>query len=442
MAGISIETVRAAGVVGAGGAGFPTHVKLSGKADTLILNAAECEPLLHKDKQLLDAYTEQIVEAVAAGMQLVGATEGIIGVKGKHADLIDSIRPKLAGNMRIGELADAYPVGDEFILTYDTTGRVIPPGGIPLNVGVVVVNVETALNVSASPDRPVTVKYVSVAGAVDRPTTLAVPVGVTLDECVAAAGGATIDDPNYVVGGVMMGRLEPDAGALVTKTTGAVIVLPSDHVVVRRMGRPWQSVARIARSACDQCSFCTQMCPPYLLGHPIAPHIAMRSLAFSPTSQSDVKGTLFCCQCNLCSMWSCPESLDPQAVCAQNKQRILAAGDRWPDAPINDSRPELLMDNRRAPITGLMRRLDLTQFQNAGPLAGNAVATDKVGIKRSQHIGAPCESAVSVGASVKVGDLVGRPPVTDGKPALGAPVHASIDGKVTRIADGVVWIEK
>ena len=105
----------------------------------------------------------------------------------------------------------------------------------------------------------------TIAGAVDRPVTLRVPIGVTLAQCVAAAGGATVRDPCYLVGGVMMGRLEDNHAGLVDKTTGGVVVLPEDHVVVRRRRQDWHQIARIGRSACDQCSFCTELCPRWLL---------------------------------------------------------------------------------------------------------------------------------------------------------------------------------
>ena len=442
MSEITAEHVAAAGVVGAGGAGFPTHVKVSASADTVIINAAECEPLLHKDKEVLRTRTEDLVAGLAAAMRLVGAKRGIVGIKAKYADVIDALRPRLAGDMEIAPLGNAYPAGDEFILVYDVLGLVIPPGGIPLNVGVVVMNVETAVNVAMSAERPVTQKYVSVAGAVANPVTLRVPVGATLSACVSAAGGASINDANYIVGGVMMGYIEENHDALVDKTTGGVIVLPNDHVSVRRRRRDWSQVARIGRSACDQCSFCTELCPRNLLGHPIEPHRAMRSLGFNLSARADVAGASFCCECNLCSFYSCPEDLDPREVCAENKRRLATDGVKWTDPPLNLRRAELHMNNRKAPMQRLMQKLDLNRFVNAGPLSDRPVGASKVGIKLKQHIGAPCEPAVRVGSAVKTGDLIGRVPVTDGKAALGAPVHASIDGAVKKIEDGVVWIEK
>ena len=442
MPKITVQDVAEAGVVGAGGAGFPTHVKLSAKADTVLINAAECEPLLHKHKEVLRQYADDVIDGLAAGMALVGAARGVVGIKEKYRDVIDLLRPKLGAGMDVAPLRDAYPAGDELILVYDVLGRVVPPGGIPLAVGAVVMNVETALGVARSGRQPVTEKYLTVGGAVAEPVTLRVPIGITLAECVAAAGGPTVGDPNYVVGGVMMGRLEENHDALVDKTTGGVIVLPDDHVVVRRRRRDWQQVVRIGRSACDQCSFCTELCPRWLLGHPIEPHRAMRSLEFNLVGQSNVIGTTFCCECNLCSLYGCPEDLDPKEVCTQNKRRLAAENTRWESPPFDPQRPERHLANRKAPMPRLMAKLGLTRFRNVGPLDDTLLATGRVGIKLKQHVGAPCEPSVRVGQQVSKGQQVGRPPATNGKPALGAPVHASIDGRVTAVGDGVVWIER
>jgi Na+-translocating ferredoxin:NAD+ oxidoreductase RnfC subunit len=441
MAHVTVEDIAQAGVVGAGGAGFPTHVKLSANADTVLINAAECEPLLHKDKELLREFADEVIEGTSNAMRLVGASRGIVGIKEKYTDVIDLVRTKLSGNMEVAPLRDAYPAGDEMILVFDVLGRVVPPGGIPLAVGAVVMNVETAINVAAAAERPVTEKFLTVAGAVTRPITLRVPLGVTLAQCVAAAGGPTIDDANYMVGGVMMGRIEDNHEALVDKTTGGIIVLPVDHVVVQRRRQDWLQVQRIGRAACDQCSFCTELCPRWLLGHPIEPHKAMRSLGFNMVGEANVVGTSFCCECNLCSLYSCPEGLDPKSVCAENKRRMAADNNRWENPPFNPRRPELHMNNRKAPMSRLMTKLGLGKFNNVGPLSDTLLETEQVGIALKQHVGAPCQPTVGIGQRVTKGQVLGKPPTSNGKPALGAPVHASMDGIVSEISDGVIYIE-
>ncbi len=442
MSVITHVEIESAGVVGAGGAGFPTHVKLSAQADTVIVNAAECEPLLHKDKEILRRHGDEVLAGLAAAAELTGAEHAIIAIKEKYRDVIASLRGKLSPNMSIAPLADAYPAGDEMILVYDVLGRVVRPGGIPPDVGAVVINVETAFNVASSQTGPVTEKFLTIGGAVAEPVTLRVPLGISLAECISAAGGPTVEDANYIVGGVMMGQLETDLDAPVDKTTGGVIVLPSGHVVIRRLKRDWKQVSRIARSACDQCSFCTELCPRYLLGHPVQPHLAMRALGFNLLSDAGLPGAEFCCECNLCSMYACPEGLDPKVIYAENKRKLAESGEKWQDPPFNPRRPVLHMSDRKAPMSRLMTRLALTGFTNTGPLNDTTVTTRKVGIKLKQHVGAACEPVVKVGQTVRIGDEVGAVPRSDGKPALGAPVHASIDGTVTAIENNIVRIEK
>ncbi len=431
MARVSIETIRSCGVVGAGGAGFPSHVKFAARADTVILNAAECEPLLHKDKEMLRAFPEEVLDGLDLVRELVGAAESVVGIKGKYHDVIEMLRPKLRPGMRIVELADSYPTGDEFILVYDVTGRIIPPGRIPLAVGAVVTNVETVYN--AVRGVPVIEKFLTVAGAVHHPVTVRVPVGVTFAEAIELAGGATVPDPAVLVGGVMMGQLCRDLSRPVTKTTGGLIVLPGDHPLVRRYAAEWKAIARIGASACDQCSFCTEFCPRYLLGHPIEPHKAMRSLGFNLVGEANTLGTQFCCECNICTMIACPEDLDPKNVCTRNKRRLAREGRKW-EVAADPDRARLHLNNRRVPIARLIRKLGLSDYTNKGPMLDATVSPARVTLPLRQHLGAPAEPVVRAGQAVKAGDVVAEPPAGQ----LGARIHASIDGRVTSIAGEVV----
>ncbi|MBI2567975.1 MAG: SLBB domain-containing protein [Candidatus Schekmanbacteria bacterium] len=441
---ISIDTIAAAGVVGAGGAGFPTYAKLSAKADTVLLNAAECEPLLHKDKEVLRAHAEEVIEGLVAACELVGARRAVIGIKEKYQDVIALLRGVIPRGVELAPLRDVYPAGDEFVLVYAVLGRAIPPGGLPLDVGAVVINVETALNIARSPTTPVIEKFVSVAGAVAHPCTVRAPLGAPLSTCLAAAGGVTADAARLIVGGVMMGRLESDPESPVLRTTGAVIVLPAGHVAVRRYERSFVDRVRIGRAACDQCSFCTEQCPRYLLGHPVEPHKVMRSLGFSATGEANVRGALYCSGCSLCSLSSCPEDLDPGSICADNKRRLLGAGQRWPDAPFNPNRPRLHLANRSTPMSRLMRKLGLTGFANVGPLCAAPVAAGTVTIPLKQHIGAAGVPCVAPGARVARGEAIALPPAGRAaglSPApLGVPVHASLSGIVTAVTATAVTI--
>ena len=428
--GINPQSILSNGVVGAGGAGFPTHVKMKARAECLILNAAECEPLLHKDKELLQARGEEIIRGMQAARDLIGATRCVIGIKNKYEDVINGLQAMLPAGFEITPLQDAYPAGDEFVLVYDVTRRVIPPGGLPLDVGCVVNNVETMLNVGSG--RPVTRKYLTIAGALAEPVTLCVPIGISLREVIDAAGGASLPEWRVLLNGVMMGRLCADLDAPVTKTSGGIYILPPDHVLVRRHGRPMNDINRIGRSACDQCSFCTEMCPRYLLGHPIEPAKAMRALGFTMEKASLIVGTTYCCECNLCSMIACPEDLDPKNVCVQDKQLVKQMGLKWERAG-REIRPHAMYAARRTPTQRLITKLGLGQFRNHGTLREGVVATGRVRLPLKQHVGAPCTPNVTVGTKVREGDLVATLP--DGQ--LGAPIHASISGTVTAVGDTI-----
>lgn len=441
MAVTTVELAQA-GIVGAGGAGFPTHVKLSAKADTVVINAAECEPLLHKDKELILNFPKRLVKGLALGMKLTGAARGVIGIKGKYEKVIATLQKELGSNMSIAPLDDMYPAGDEFMLVYQTLGRIIPPGGIPIAVGAVVMNVETACNVAQADKTPVVDKYVSIAGAVNNPCSVCVPIGTPLSYCLELAGGASIGDPAFILGGAMMGSLIPDLNGPVTKTTGGIIVLPKDHFIVRRKSWNWDQTVRVGRSACDQCSKCTELCPRYLLGHPVEPAKAMRSLGFNISKEANVAGAQFCCECNLCSYCSCPEGLDPKGVNAQNRRRILKDGPRWTDPPFKPERAELILPYRKTPTSRLMQRIGLNKFVNKGPLLEITPDVPVVEILLKQHVGAPCVPTVKIGDKVTRGQTIAVRPVTDGKVALGVDHHASISGTVTAVDDRAIRIER
>ncbi|MDR1923018.1 MAG: SLBB domain-containing protein [Planctomycetaceae bacterium] len=440
---ICVDQISAAGVVGAGGAGFPTHVKLSGRGDVVVVNAAECEPLLHKDKELIRAEPERLVQGLAAAMQLVGAARGVIGIKRKYDDVITKLRQHLTSGMEIYPLDDTYPAGDELVLIYEILGRVVPPGGIPIVVGAVVLNVETVCNIaSAINDKPVTEKFISISGSVKHPCTVCVPLGTSFAETISSAGGVTITDPAFVVGGAMMGYIESDLSKPVTKTTGGIIVLPSDHFIVQRKLWGIDKVVRVGRAACDQCCFCTELCPRNLLGHPIEPHRAMRSLGFSLAAKSDVPGTQFCCECNLCSYCSCPEGLDPRNVCAENKRKILAeikaGAPRWTNPPFRKERSNQHFKNRRMPTERLIKKIGLASFTNKAPLESSLVNVNRVVIPLRQHIGATSIQVVKQGDTVSKGDLIAKCPDN----ALGTNIHASITGKIKNISNDSITIEK
>ncbi len=418
------------GIVGAGGAGFPLAVKLRARAHTVIVNAAECEPLLQKDKELLLQHHEQVWKGLRTAMELVGAKRAVVGIKEKYSDLIQTLRPTLPKATELAPLSDSYPSGDEFVLVYDVTGEVIPPGGLPIHLGVIVNNVETLYNLGG--DRPVTDKFLTVAGAVMHPVTLQVPVGTALRDAIAAAGGPTDSQISVLVGGAMMARLSENLDEPVTKTTAGLIVLPRDHSLVHHYKLDWRAVRSRARSTCDQCTFCTELCPRYLLGHPIKPHEAMRWIGMGLEQGPVSTDVAFCCECNLCTLFSCPDILDPKRVCVHYKTIL-----REQSVPLPKDLPAVrhpLADARRIPTSRLMHRLGLTPYNRSARLEPVAIVSRRIELPLRQHVGDPCVPSVKPGERVRPGDLVAQP--AEGK--LGAPIHASIAGVVREVGKSII----
>lgn len=448
MAGFA-ETLRRGGVVGAGGAGFPTYMKLSAKAEFMIVNGAECEPLLHKDQALLARHPDLVLEGLRYAMSATGAEKSLLAVKAKHAELVQSLNRILAGAeyVELCTLPDAYPSGDEVVLIYEALGRVVPPGALPGKVGVLVDNVETLYNIArALHGAPVTDKFVTVTGRVRNPVTLKLPIGAPFTEALALAGGPLDREFRLLVDGPMMGTLAEDLAQPVTKTTSALIVLPVAHHLVMMKMRPLAQIVRTARSACTSCTFCTETCPRRLLGHPIQPHLIMRAIGYNALPEREKKygeplhqvyqNARYCVGCGTCNI-VCPMGLQPRAVCAYIK------GNLPPDkksASVDRTEPLSAREGRRMPTSRLYQRLGLEDFKDFHPAVEEDAAqtVTRVHLPLRQGIGAPSMPVVQPGQRVEKGEPVAEPPPDK----LGVSLHASIAGKVVRVTAEEVVIEK
>ncbi|MBU2574312.1 MAG: SLBB domain-containing protein [Elusimicrobia bacterium] len=437
------RALRAAGVVGAGGAGFPAYIKAQSRAEYALANAAECEPLLKKDQMLLEYFPERIFDGLELMMRSTGAGAGIIAVKKKHEKIIKRLEETARNrrNISIGRLGDYYPAGDEQCLVYELTGRVTPMGGLPLDVGCVVNNVETLYNAAAGGKAPVTEKFVTIAGAVKTPCTIKVPVGITYAEAVEIAGGLKVAQAAGIDGGAMMGKVITDFGTVINKASGGLIVLPKNHPLIVRKAQGRAVFARIGRSVCDQCSFCTELCPRYLLGHSVQPHRAMRSLLFAGAGRRiHSEFALLCCECSLCTLYSCPEGLNPKEVCVSGKGDLRDMKINFKNSALNTGKaslPHPVREERKVPVSKLIKRLGLAEYDTDAPYLEHGYKPARVRISLNQHIGVPCSPTVGIGQSVAKGELIGDVPADK----LGCPVHASIDGKVSKINDKYVEIE-
>lgn len=425
------------GIVGAGGAGFPTYAKLDERAKTIILNCAECEPLLRLHRQLLEKYAQEILDTFHLMGQAIGASEIVIGIKKEYKKTIEALKQYIGEypETRLGLLDEVYPAGDEVVLIYEVTGKVVRPGGLPIESGVAVFNVETVYNVyrAMNHQKPVADKLVSVVAEVNKPVTVRVPIGCTVEEVVELAGGVTTPNPVYFIGGPMMGFI--GSGAMpVTKTTNAILVLPEDHLIIQKKRRKASIDLKRAAASCCQCSMCTDLCPRNRLGHPIEPNRFMRAAAMQDIQQPDIfVNTMFCSSCGLCEMYSCPQGLSPRTLLAEYKAGLRQHGVKAPQvtaAPVGEER-----EYRKIPMKRLMARLGLMEYDKEAPLQDDVVPVKKVKIMLSQHIGAPAVPVVSAGEHVEAGQMIAAP----GK-GLSVAIHASISGNVLEVTDKYVII--
>ena len=432
------KILREYGVVGAGGAGFPTYGKLSDRADTILMNCAECEPLLKLHRQLLREHAHEILKAFFLVKETLQAKEAVIGIKEEYKSTICAIEEYMDEfpGMRIHKLPGAYPMGDEVVLIYEATGKVVRPGGLPIECGVAVFNVETLYNVYRAvwENHPVTDKLVTVAGEVEHPVTVRVPLGMKIKDVVSFAGRITTGNPVYLLGGPMMGNFGNE-NQTVTKTTSAVIVLPENHsLYLKRMTRFSTAIQRAASSCC-QCQTCTDLCPRNGLGHPVTPHLFMRAAANRDfSSMKPFVDTLFCSSCGLCEMYSCPQGLSPRSMMAEYKAGLRKNGIKPKTveaAPVKDSR-----EYRRVPEERLISRLGLKKYDVDAPLNDNLQSAAKLKILLSQHIGVPAKAVVKQNDLVRFGQVIAT--AADG---LSVNIHASSDGKVAEVTDNYIVIE-
>ena len=433
------KLMRDNGIVGCGGAGFPSYAKLNKDADTLVINCAECEPLLRLHRQLIEKRANEIMQTAEFIAKTIGAKQVIIGIKSAYKDALAALNANIAKFplVKIHLLKEVYPAGDELVLIYETTGRVVQPGKLPISVGVIVYNVETIYNVyRALNGKSVTHKYVTITGEVTSPKTFYAPIGSKIYGLIKRCGGSTIEDPAILIGGPMMGFIGNDQD-VVTKTTNAVILLPKNHPVILRKRTKVGIDLKRAMAACCQCNYCTDMCPRHLLGHPINPAEFMRVVSNNDhTNTKAYMNIKYCSSCGICEAYACQQGLSPRNLINAVKNRFKIAGVTYPEfegVAIPDKDREL----KRVPLPRLRNRINLDKYNNPAPIYVDPINAKEVVIKLSQHIGAPATAIVKVGDLVKEGDVI----ASAQEASLSVNIHASIDGTISEVTNSHIVVK-
>ncbi|AFS78011.1 electron transport complex protein, subunit C [Gottschalkia acidurici 9a] len=310
-----VNIIKEAGITGLGGASFPTHVKLSPppekKVDTVVLNGAECEPFLTADHRLMLEQPEKVIFGLKAIMKAVGVTKGSIGVEDNKKDAIEALKKAAANepNIEIVELETKYPQGDEKRLIDATTGRKVPVGGLPMDVGVVVNNVGTAAAVATAiqTGMPLIERIVTITGgAINTPKNLIVKLGTPFKEVIEQCGGYKGTPGKIIMGGPMMGGAQFTDEVPVIKGTSGILVLSEEQAKIPEAQQ------------CIRCGKCVEVCPVNLQP------VSIRQLSVKERHEETEKlNVLSCIECGSCS-FICPAKIPLLQSIKVSKQDLLA----------------------------------------------------------------------------------------------------------------------
>ncbi len=289
--------IRQAGIVGMGGAGFPTHVKLTPPADKpisyVIVNGAECEPYLTSDHRVMLEHPDEVLYGARVVRHLFGLKDAFIAIEENKPDAIATLQEHAADDdgIHIIALKKKYPQGAEKQLIHALTGRMVPSGGLPADVGCLVLNIDTAAEIcrAFTQGMPLIRRVVTVAGgAVAEPANIETRIGVPFRELIDCAGGLTCEPGKIIMGGPMMGIAGYSLDVPVVKGTSGILAFRPDEVAVS------------PESNCLRCGRCVQVCPMHLLPAQLNAYAGKGD--YEKCEELDV---LDCIECGCCS-YVCP----------------------------------------------------------------------------------------------------------------------------------------
>ncbi len=431
--------IAQAGCVGAGGAGFPSAVKLAQGADTLVINAAECEPLLYSDYALMKQHLQDVADGAEYVIEATGIRQGFLGVKEHTAHRLGlQDGQMLSAHVAVKYLPNVYPMGDEIILIYQVLGRIVPPGQLPITVGVIVFNSETLYNIchAVKEGKPVTQKWVTIGGRVPQPFVTVVPVGTPVRELMEKYHLSVPEDHVMIDGGPAMGPIIDPHTAIITKTTKGLLILPKTIPAISSKLATNRTVSVHASANCCQCSLCTDMCPRALIGYPLKPHkIVRNSMNMIEENPAAFTEASVCSACGVCELTACCQGISPRrvyqqvkGVLAKNKLRYTHNGKPLQADPDREY--------RMLPSDRFMRRIGVARFDTGvPPIMMDDWTPQVLELPLHQHIGAPAKPLVSVGDRVTAGQ-----PVAAADGVVSAPIHAALSGEVVDVTAGKIVI--
>jgi Na+-translocating ferredoxin:NAD+ oxidoreductase RnfC subunit len=433
-----VALVQNAGVIGAAGVGFPTHVKLQASVETVIVNGSESEPLLCTDKTILKTKALDVIEGLKIAMHAMGAKDGVIALNQNDRDVVAAVKKHLpASGIRIHLMGNYYPAGDELLTVYDVTKKIVPEGGNPLDVKVAVFNPLTMLQVyQAVNGKPATERMVTIAGEVKEPKVVTVPIGTRYSELIRLAGGSTLKEFTVLDGGPMMGSLVANLNAGIGKSTAAIVVLPSDHFIIRMKQKTVSETVALSKVASGQNALTTDLCPRHLLGHAIHPHETITALDYGMAEPSrHVTEAFLCSGCGICEMVGAETTfVSPKKIYGEYQRLLTKAKIKNPHVCAGFA-VHSQFENRKLSIPMLVKKVNLGAYEARLPFDG-IKEINSVQIPIQKHVGVKAQSTVRIGQLVRRGDVIALSP----RDELGSVYHASIHGLVSEITDQFVEI--
>ena len=429
------DLMRESGIVGAGGAGFPSYAKLAEGAELLLINGAECEPLLNTDYILMRDEIDMVLTGVLEVIARTSISKAYIAVKAHNAHRLGwEDEERLAEGVFVRVLPDMYPIGDEIGLIYEATGRLVKPGSLPITKGVIVYNVETMYNLGRSVrfSEPVTKKWLTIGGDIKNPTVIKVPLGVKIADIFERLNVEVKEGYSVIDGGPSMGKIINPRTYAVNKTTKGILVLPdSSQAVMSKKTNERMAIAR-AETACCQCTRCTDLCPRNLLGYPLEPHKMVRtSMGAVEAMPEMVLSATLCCSCGVCESLACNQGISPRAV-IDNYKKLLAKNRLRFDID-GDYRVKPEREYRKLPYKKWMSMLGVAKFDKDTDFGGEMNDFSKVELSLSRHIGKPSIPTIKDGDYVSEGEMIAM--AADG---LSLPQHASVSGRATLGNDKII----
>lgn len=310
-----IGAIKDAGIVGMGGAGFPTHVKLSPKEperiDRIIVNASECEPYLTSDYRRIMDEADKVIDGLKIVLSLFPGAKGIIGIEDNKPKAIALLKEKLADDpdITVNKLKTKYPEGAERQLIYANTGRYINSKMLPADAGCIVHNVDTvyAISEAVREGKPLMDRLVTVTGdAIENPVNIKVKLGTSYKELVEAAGGFKEDPAKIIAGGPMMGKAIYTLDLPATKSTSAILAMTKDEVT------------EYESSACIRCGRCVSVCPGRVM-----PNMLSDLAEVGAIDEFVANNGMECCECGCCS-YVCPAKRHLTQTIAGMRKLVLA----------------------------------------------------------------------------------------------------------------------